>query len=139
MANPNPKPPPKHSRFKKGKSGNPSGGRAHNPATKALRKLTIETYREVIQLVLDGKVQDLKDMAEHSDTPAIQVGIAVAFLKAIKNGDYSVIERIAERIVGRIPEVVTVNQNTNMAINASIKVIDKVALKAAMDELEKEV
>lgn len=139
MANPNPKPPPKHSRFKKGKSGNPQGGRAHNPAIKALKKLTVDTYREVIELVLEGRVADLKAMAEHPDTPAIQVGIAVSFLKAIKNGDYSVIERIAERIVGKIPDVVNVNSQVNANVNAAVRIIDKVALKAAMDELEEEV
>jgi hypothetical protein len=133
------KPPPKHSQFKKGQSGNQAGARAHNPAIKALQKLTVESYREIIELILSNNVAAVKTIAEDPNTTALQVGIAVAFLKAIKNGDYTVIERIAERIVGKIPDVVTVNQNTNMAISGSIKVFDKVALKAAMDEIEKDV
>lgn len=138
MANPNPKPPPKHSQFKKGNKANPLGGNAHNPALKALKKLTVDTYREVIELVLQGKVDDLKAMAQNPDTPAVQVGIAVSFLKAIKNGDYNVIERIAERIVGKIPDVIHMNSQVTASINAQIKTIDPVALRAAMDKLKQD-
>src|SRR5271165_5666722 len=92
-------------KWKKGQpSPNPNGRPPLNPAQKALKNLTIETYREVIELVLTGNLQALKDMAQHPDTPAIQVGVATSFMKAIKNGDYGVIERIAERIVGKIPD-----------------------------------
>lgn len=122
--------------FKKGQSGNPRGGQMHNPAVKALKKLTIETYREVIELVLTGNLTDLKAMAENPATPALQVGIAAAFMKAIKSGDYTVIERIAERIVGKIPDVVNVNStNTNTNLNS----IDKATLRQALAELEDDV
>lgn len=136
MANPNPKPPPKHSRWKKGKSGNPEGGRAHNPALKALRKITIESYREIIELVLTSDVRAIKAIAEDPKSTGLQVGIAVAFLKAIKNGDYTVIERIAERIVGKIPDEIKI---APLSINQKVSVIDKTALYKAMLELEDEV
>lgn len=108
-----------------------------NNAIKALKNLTIDTYREVIELVLTGNIAALKEMAEHPDTPAIQVGIAAAFMKAIKTGDYTVIERIAERIIGKIPEVVNINSNTNL--NATHTVIDRRALREALDKLESDV
>lgn len=123
--------------FKKGKSGNPEGARLHNPAIKALTKLTIESYREVIELVMTGNLTDLKEMAEHPKTSALQVGIATSFLKAIKDGDYGVIERIAERIIGKIPDELNVNsKNINANLNTSI---DKAKLKAAYEALEKDV
>lgn len=123
--------------FKKGKSGNPEGARAHNPITKALKNLTIETYREVIEAVCTGNVANLKRMVEDPRTPALQVGVATAFMKAIKSGDYAVIERIAERIVGKIPDELKVtSQNVNANLNASI---DKQKLKAALEQLEKDV
>lgn len=124
-------------KFKKGQSGNPNGARAHNPAVKALKKLTLETYREVVELVLTGNLTDLKAMAEDPATPAVQVGIATAFMKAIKEGDYGVIERIAERIIGKIPDELKVtSNNVNANLNATI---DKEKLKAAYAELEKDV
>jgi hypothetical protein len=123
--------------FKKGQSGNPLGAQAHDPAKKALKKLTIESYREVIELVLTGNLTDLKAMAENPSTPAIQVGVATAFMKAIKLGDYSVIERIAERIVGKIPDELNVNsKNINANLHAQI---DKEKLKAALAKLESDV
>lgn len=122
-------------KFKKGHSGNPKGRPPLNPIQKALKNLTIDTYREVIELVLTGNVQALKDMVENPNTPAIQVGVATSFMKAIKSGDYAIIERIAERIVGKIPDVVNINsQSTSKVIT-----IDKEVLKLAMDELEIEV
>lgn len=125
--------PPVHSRFKKGQSGNPLGGRAHSPATKALRKLTIDTYREVIELVLTSNLSALKALVENPKTSAVQVGVATAFLKAIKNGDYAVIERIAERIVGKIPDELNVRSKSDTTLN-----ISKEALRAALKEIEKE-
>jgi hypothetical protein len=122
-------------KFKKGRSGNPEGARAHNPVTKALKNLTIETYREVIQLVLTGNVAAIKAMVEHPSTPAIQVGIATAFMKAIKNGDYAVIERIAERIVGKIPDELKVTSNNTSLVGT----IDPTKLKAALAKLDEEV
>ena len=123
--------------WKKGQSGNPNGARAHNHAVKALARLTVATYREVIELVLTGNLTELKAMAENPKTPAIQVGVASAFMKAIKSGDYAVIERIAERIVGKIPDEINVNsKNLNANLNAAV---DKELLKKALAELENDV
>ncbi len=129
--------PPEATRFKKGQSGNPLGGKLHNPAVKALKKLTIDSYREVIELVLTNNVEAIKRMIQNPDTPAIQVGVATSFMKAIKDGDYGIIERIAERIVGKIPEELNVtSKNVNANLNASI---DKQKLKAALAKLESDV
>ncbi len=129
--------PPEATRFKKGVSGNPDGARKHNPAIRALKQLTLDTYREVIELVLTGNLTDLKAMAENPKTPAIQVGIASALMKAIKDGDHGVIERLAERIVGKIPDEVNVtSKNLNANLNAPI---DREMLKAALAKLESEV
>lgn len=128
--------PPKHSQFKKGKSGNPEGARKHNPALKALKKITIESYREIIELVLTSDVRAIKAIAEDPKSTGLQVGIAVAFMKAIKNGDYTVIERIAERIVGKIPDEIKIQP---LSINQKVTVIDRAALAKALVELEEEV
>lgn len=126
-------------KFKPGQSGNPNGGRAHNPAVKALSKLTVETYREVIELVLTGNLQAIQDMIKDPNTVAIQVGVATAFMKAIRNGDYDVIERIAQRIVGKIPDQINIhsqNANTNTNLHG---VIDREKLKAAMKLIDDDV
>lgn len=127
----------KAKQFQKGRSGNPEGARAHNPLVKALKKLTIESYREVIEIVMTGTLTDLKEMAENPKTSALQVGIATSFMKAIKAGDYTIIEKIAERIIGKIPDELNVNsKNINANMNAAI---DKTKLKAAFEQLQKDV
>jgi hypothetical protein len=139
MANPNPKPPPVHSRFKKGQVANPEGGRAHKkPIDLKLRKLTLETYREIIELVLAGDRTELIERAKDPKTPALEAGIITSVLKAIKNGDYSVIERIAERIIGKIPDVVKV-QSTGVMLDGANLPIDMDAVRAAVKKLEEDV
>lgn len=124
--------------FKPGQSGNPEGGRAHNPIKRALAKLTVDTYREVIEMVLTGNIDNLRAMIRDKKTSAIQVGIATAFVKAIESGDYGVIERIAERIVGKIPDELNVNsKNLNVGVNS--KPIDMNVLKEAIAKLESQV
>ena len=91
--------------WKKGQpSPNPLGGKLSNPAVRALKNLTVEIYREVIELALTSNIAALKAIAENPDTPAVQVGVAVALVKAIQKGDWNIVNAIAERIVGKIPD-----------------------------------
>jgi hypothetical protein len=123
--------------FKKGVSGNPLGGKKHNPIKKALSKLTVQTYREVIEMVLTGNLASLDEMIDNPKTAAIQVGVARAFRNAMNTGNYEVIERIAERIVGKIPDELKVSsQNLNANLNANL---NEEILKAALAKLESEV
>lgn len=129
--------PPVHTRFKKGQSGNPEGARLHNPITRALKNLTVESYRECIEAVCTGNLANLKAMVDDPKISALQIGIARAFIKAMQAGDYAVIERIAERIVGKIPDELKVSSsNVNANLNATI---DKEKLKAALEQLDKDV
>jgi hypothetical protein len=105
MANRNPSP---ATRIKKGERRNPLGGKLHNPAIRALKNLTIATYREVIELALTSNIEALKRVAENPNTPAVQVGVATALIKAIAKGDWNIVNAIAERIVGKIPDKVEV-------------------------------
>ena len=128
----------KKHQFKKGApSANPQGARLQDPAIRALKKLTIESYREIIELVLQENIEGLQEMIKHPATSALQVGIATCFLKALKNGDYSVVERIAERIIGKIPEELKVtSHNMNLNLNAKAP---KEIVAALMKDVEDEV
>lgn len=99
----NRKPPPEESRWKKGQSGNPKGRQA-NPITKALRNLTVKEYQEVINLALKGNLRDLQALINDPNTSCMQVGVATALAKAIKAGDVDIIDRLASRIIGKIPD-----------------------------------
>lgn len=98
--------------FKKGApSANPLGGKLHNPIAKDFKKLTLESYREVIEIALSGNIEALKELISNPKTSVVQVGVGTALLKAIKDGDPSVLERFCERIVGKIPDVLQVTSH----------------------------
>lgn len=136
-----PRIPPKEYQFKPGQSGNPNGrpqlSESEKAAKREVRDLTLDSYREVIKIVFSGNVADLKAIVSDPESQVVRVAIATSVLTAIKKGDYSVIERIAERVVGKIPDVLNVNsKNFNADISAAI---DPLKLKAALDKLESEV
>ena len=127
----------KRFQFKPGQSGNPDGGKKHDPIKKVLKNLTIETYREVIEAVLTGNLENLKEMIENPKTSVLQVGIAKAIVRAVKEGDYEIIERIAERIVGKIPDELNLH-STNKNFNANAKV-PVARVKEALAKLYEEI
>ncbi len=123
--------------FQPGQSGNPEGARKHNPIRRALKNLTVESYRKVIEAVCTGNVDNLREMIADPKTSALQVGVATAFVKALQAGDYVTIERIAERIVGKIPDELKVT-SANVNANLTAK-IDLTKMKAALAKLQKDV
>lgn len=120
--------------WKPGQSGNPAG-RPPNPIPRALKELTVESYRKVIEAVCTGNLDNLRMMIDDPGTSALQVGIATSVLNAVVAGDYSVIERIAERIIGKIPEELKVS-----SINANVNaVVDREKLRAIIDVLQNDI
>ena len=88
-------------------------------------------------MVLTGTVKDLKALAENPNTPAIQVGAATAFMKAIREGDWMIMEKFAERLVGKIPDIINVNSQNKTIVGISS--VDKEKLRVALAELENDV
>lgn len=120
---------------KKGEIRNPKGAGAHDQLTKALRNLTIKAYRDIIEMVLTNNLTAIKELAQDPKSSTLQVAIATCVMTAINKGDYTVIERIAERIIGKIPEVVNINSN----VTKEVVVFDRNLLKQAIQELESDV
>jgi hypothetical protein len=127
--------------FQKGNKANPLGAGAHSPERKAFKKLTLETYQEVIEVALTGNVDALRAIAENPNTPAIQVGIATAIMRAIKDGDPSVLERFAARIVGKIPDDIRVTSTAELSINvnARVKALSDVELNQRLLAIDNDV
>lgn len=129
----------KETQFKPGRSGNPKGRPVMTEGQRELRKLTLKSYQGVIETVLTGSIEDLKRIAQDPKSTALEVGIATAFMQAIKTGDYVIIERIAERIVGKMPE--TINLNT-VSLSVPLDPNDpqvKAAVAATLAQLEADV
>jgi Family of unknown function (DUF5681) len=122
--------------FKPGQSGNPEGGRKHNPIARVLKEITLETYRELIKVVLAGNLDHLRKIIKDPQSSALMVGIARSYVKAADAGDWETIEKITQRIVGKIPEEIIVS-STNKNLNANVNTeVDNVKMKAALALLD---
>ena len=90
--------------IKKGQVLNPNGARAHDPVKRAMRRFTNEYMKEIIELAVLGNLDGLQKIVKDKDAPAIQVGVARALFNAIKNGDWSTLNSIVERLIGKVPD-----------------------------------
>lgn len=91
--------------IKKGEVRNPEGGRAHRPESRALRKVTNETVKEVIETGLTGTLDDLRKIAMDPNEAALKRGLAKAIGDAVAAGDVAILERLFERLTGKVPVI----------------------------------
>ena len=111
MANPNPKPPPKHSRFKKGQSGNPLGGKLANPEMRAIRNLTEAEMVNIGSLILKGSIKDLQAIAKDPNSTVLQAMMAAVAVKTMQKGDAQALDVLLNRLIGKVKERVEVTGN----------------------------
>jgi len=91
-------------KFVKGQIANPLGAGAHDKVKAALKRITNEEFKDVIDATLKGNVDQLKEIAEDPESSALKVGVARAIFNAVKKGDWPVLESIISRIVGKVPD-----------------------------------
>lgn len=124
-------------KFKPGQSGNPLGGKLHNPLVRALANFTNETYRDILERVMMGHRDDLDHIVEDPNSTNLQVVVAKAFRDAVDTGSFGLVERIAERMLGKAPETLNINQQTN--IKAVVATADREDIKRILQEIEDDV
>lgn len=137
MANPNPKLPPIHSRFKKGQSGNPLGGKMHDPALRALRKMSKELYAEIVHMLMTSTLEEIKKAGEDPKTIAAKRFVCIAFAKAMQRGDYSTFRTILSEVIGKVPDEVKHKIEADIQ-NANTLKIDEASVSAIIDKFKNE-
>lgn len=102
MANPNP---PKEWQFKPGRSGNP-GGRPKD-------LLTSDQVSAIIGRLTRLNYDALKSLAKEpkSTTPMIEVIVASILVEAADKGDYSRLESLLTRAIGKVKDISEVHQH----------------------------
>lgn len=98
------KAPPRSTWWKPGQSGNPNGGRAHDPALKAVKKMTKEELGKIGQLVLDGDYETLVELAGDREASVLTQMFASVCLRIINKGDASALDMLLNRIVGKVKD-----------------------------------
>lgn len=90
--------------FQKGGVSNPKGGGALSPQQRAIRKITLEHIEDVADIILDGNIQKLSELAKDPATSVLKVWIAKAAAEGIRKGDLRALEAILDRVLGKPKE-----------------------------------
>jgi len=96
--------PPEEFKFKKGKSGNPLGGKLHNPEIRKLKTLTEQELVEVGSLVVKGSIKELQALSKDPDCTALTAMMAAVAARAINRGDHAALDVLLNRIVGKVKD-----------------------------------
>lgn len=101
-----PRKPPVGRRFKKGQSGNPLGGKLHNPAIRAIKRLTNDEIADIGSMLLAGDVKTLEKIARSKKETPLRAMIAAVSVKAINSKDSYALDTILNRVAGKVPSSV---------------------------------
>lgn len=96
--------PPRHvthpQTFKPGVSGNPNGRPPDDLAVKKLKKYTASVVAELLNEVLEMPMADLRRKLNADST----TGLERAIIKALLVEDWTAIDKILDRCIGKVPQ-----------------------------------
>lgn len=105
--------------FKKGQSGNPQGGRLHNPEIKRIKALTEAELVDIGSFILKSSLEDMKKKIKHPETSMLEGMVIGLAHKAIVKGDAGAFNALMDRLLGKVKE----NFNFSGKIGGTSKVI----------------
>lgn len=125
---------------KKGEpSRNPLGAKLHNPLTRALKRVTQDSYCEALSIAFERQEDELEKFVNNPETPMLQKFVAKAMLSAFKRGDFAFVERIADRLIGKVSENMVINQTGAGNVVAQIAVMSDAEIKSRVAKLKEDV
>jgi hypothetical protein len=86
---------------------------------------TVKYYREIIEHALMGTLADLRCLVENPRTPNIQRAIASVVYTAVENSDLDTLEKLVERVIGKIPDQIDVNVSRPLLADIGDKELKK--------------
>ena len=102
-------PPPKDTRFKPGVSGNKGGRPKLPPELKAFKEISSEEVKRLFAKYARASKEELKEALQAENTPCIELVIASGLARAIKDGDYSKLNFILDRTIGKVAEKTSID------------------------------
>lgn len=95
--------------WKPGQSGNPKGRPKLSDEEKKLRKLSKEQFKEIGDMIVNGKVEELFGIMEDPDATVLQKLVARGLQEAYEKGNWAVVNLLLDRLIGKVKEEVDVN------------------------------
>ena len=107
-------------RFKPGQSGNPAG-RAKDPQELHLiKQLTKREFSLLLNKILQCDPDKLKDFKGS----VLEMWLAAGATKAIKTGDYSRLEFLINRLIGKVPDKLEVSEIDSVSDEELLKMAE---------------
>lgn len=119
--------------FLPGQSGNPKGRPPDSPEIKALKKLTKGELAVLLNKVLQSKPEDLKTFKG----TVLELWLAAGATKAIQTGDYSRLEFLINRLIGKVPDKLEVSEIDSVSDEELLKMAEN-AIQSMKEKLKKE-
>jgi hypothetical protein len=91
--------------WKPGQSGNPNGSRKIPEDLKGVMSLTQTEICKIVSKYGRMSAAELTEALQDKSVPVIQLAICSIFMKSIQLGDYTRLQFLLERAIGRAPTV----------------------------------
>ncbi len=98
------KPPPEKHRFKPGQSGNPSGKEKLPEELKAISQFTSDILKREVFKTIYKPMEEIEAIAVDRKTLGIDAMIAAVIVQAVNRGDYSGLDFLLNRTIGKVRE-----------------------------------
>jgi hypothetical protein len=91
--------------FKKGQSGNPSGGVKLPAEIRDIRKLSVEEYKRVVESLLNSSELTLQTTDLDPTAPYLERIVAKCLKRIYESGSIYSLDILLNRLIGRVPDV----------------------------------
>lgn len=90
--------------FKPGESGNPNGRPPEDISTKILTRYTRAVVSETLNKVLELTEKEAEDLLLDPEGTLFEKAVVKVVLVARRDGDFTQLEKILDRCIGRVPQ-----------------------------------
>lgn len=90
--------------WKKGQSGNKDGATKDKVSQRVLRKYTKDEIASTLNRLMETSMDELDKIRWAEDVPAIEAVVASVLFWARANGDWSQVEKLLDRCIGKVPQ-----------------------------------
>lgn len=112
---------PTKTSYKKGVSGNPKGRPKMDPELKALLDVTKTTYRTIAVKYFNMTKKELAGVKQNDSMTMLEWTFVKCLLKVHDKGDYATLDKMMDRVIGKVKDEVDLTVNPHDELMALIR------------------